>query len=232
MNVSQDTDIFADRVIRLKADMLRDGTERLFLRTGCAGGGGACEAGLRKRTDGFFEAFERGTGPKAVIRYYTSSRIRFSGHVLCVDGVGLTCRAFERVDPETVRGVFVYFITAGDPAAADRSQTERMLLDLFGTAVISAARLYILDRLRKGRRLSEEFGPGLYGMDVLAMHKLGQLADASRIGVEINRAGMLVPEKSCGAFCFDVTEDYLPRQTACDSCLGSAENCALCTVGR
>ena len=107
-----------------------------------------------------------------------------------------------------------------------------MIADLWGTAFLEAARRRVIGILDKKSKISNEFGPGFYGMDLMEMHKLALLSDASQIGLDIRKSGALFPVKSCAVILFEVTEDYKQPDIACRECLGSLKNCSLCSYNR
>ena len=107
---------------------------------------------------------------------------------------------------------------------------DQLLADMWGTAFADAARKYCRLALEKEADLSDEFGPGFYGMDLRQMKDLAKLADPSLIGIEVRENGILVPLKSCGGLYLDVGEGYAALDKACAECRGAAAGCGFCSI--
>ena len=105
---------------------------------------------------------------------------------------------------------------------------------LLGTGVsayVEAAHDLLKKRLKRiygnSLYLSEPFGPGYYGIPVEGTRGLFRLLDASRLGMELNESGMMLPEKSCSGF-FVLTRRPAPLpKDCCESCL-SPHSCGYC----
>ena len=229
----KDTNMVTNKVLSFALDSIREETMSILSETKQISKNAVFSQKIRERMQDICEAFRDQLDPKAIVSYYDRDQLVFSEDGLLVNGIKLESSVFGRVNPASINGVFVYFLSAGKYTAYDSAPAaDQLIIDLLGTAAVEAIRLYVRELFKKETFISEEFGPGLYGMDVRQMHRLNLLADASRAGIRIKESGMLVPVKSCGAFCFDVTEDYVPFHSACKSCRGSSGSCSLCLVGR
>lgn len=230
--ISIDVSKSYNSVLQFECDDLKDEAARLLSKKSISKSNQINQNRLTKRVQDVFDSIKDTFAPKVVISYYTKDTILLNGNKLIINGVDLKCRVFEQIDPQTVKGVYVWFVNIGDYILNDRPLSDRLIADLWGTSFVDVIRSKVLTMLREKARISEEFGPGFYGMDICAMHQLIQLADASRIGIHLNNSGMLIPEKACGILCFEVSDDYNLVSSACKGCLGTSSNCYLCNHNR
>ena len=107
---------------------------------------------------------------------------------------------------------------------------NQLFADLWGSSFTEAGRRLLLSRLEGEGALSEEFGPGFYGMESIQMKEVGKILDTGRIGVEVRESGILVPIKSCGGISFRVGEGYLRLSSECADCRGNRSGCSQCSV--
>ena len=140
----------------------------------------------------------------------------------------IICRAFEQIKQESVDRVCAYALTAG----AYKLESDRILAqfyaDLWGTAVTEAAKRMMLAEVGQDKRLSECFGPGLFGMDLTEMKKMPMFCDFEKVGLEVSSSCYLLPEKSIAGLFFLVNDSYKPLDGKCEQCKGNVFSCRLC----
>lgn len=163
---------------------------------------------------------------RAVYNYYDD--IAIEEETLAVGGKTFAAKIFKGIAPAQVLGAYVFVLTAGDFSCPDKPVAEQVLLDLWGTAFATAGRKRLQAHFAKDGRISETFGPGLYGIPAETMQELTELVDADLIGVTVNESSVLQPVKSYGGIVLRVTDDYRPRGALCTACRGSRLSCALC----
>ena len=220
-----------NHVMRFDSALLHEDADRFVLRASAPRGDARRAGQIADWIRPLMEPVGNGIEPRAVISRYDGGEAVLSGRTLRVGGVDLECPAFEKLDPRSIKGVFIFLITIGRRAARESSPTDQYAADLVETAFVDALRIQVQKLMGEDTRLSEEFGPGLYGMDMGMMHRLQQLADASLVGIEIKESGMLVPAKSCGLIRFAVSEGYKSPGPACAYCRGASGGCSLCLFG-
>lgn len=154
------------------------------------------------------------------------------GGSVLLDGVTLRCSALEQISPSTVHGAYVYAITAGDFSLPDRPVTEQLYADLWGSAMVEAARKLLLEQLRSRSPISDSFGPGYYGMRTTELRQFDRLIDFKQLGISVYKGQILLPQKSCAGLLFAVDEGYRKLRGACAACLGNHTSCQLCEVNR
>ncbi|MDO4545029.1 MAG: hypothetical protein Q4C25_02630 [Bacillota bacterium] len=164
--------------------------------------------------------------------YVHYDKIALAGDTVNIDGVSLKCRGLSQIAPESVKGAYIYALSAGDFSCAESSVMEQLYADLWGSAFTEAVRILLKDRMEREAKLSDSFGPGYYGMDVREMNKLARLIDLRELGIEARENGILLPLKSCAGFYLSVTEDYVPLNQECINCHGNQTSCNLCHVHR
>ncbi len=170
-------------------------------------------------------------GIKAVFSYYED--IFFYGRKAVVGGVEFVSAAFEQLDPSRIKGAYVYMLTIGDISLKNSPVINQLLADIWGTCFVDAARMLLEKEFSsEGKRLSDAFGPGFYGMDIRSMSEIKKLVDGEKIGITLSREELLIPEKSCAGIYFSVTEDYVKLGNECRDCKGTEKSCILCNINK
>ncbi len=167
-----------------------------------------------------------GVAVRAVYNYYDDVYLKDS--ILVVDGKAFVSPTLQGIDPAQILGAYIFVLTAGDFSFPDKPMMEQVLLDLWGTAFATTGRKHLQAHFAKDGRISEVFGPGLYGIPMESMRDLVSLVDADLIGVTVNESCFLWPVKSYGGIVFRVADDYKPRGGSCATCRGSRLSCNLC----
>lgn len=164
--------------------------------------------------------------------YYAADEMELCGQTLTVSGKELDCKAFELIPPDTVEGVYLYACCAGDYYMEDEPIMGQLYADIWGTAFTDAVRLLIKKELEKDAVLSDNFGPGFYGMELAELTKLEQLLDFTALGIEVRDRCVMVPLKSCAGIYFKVNDNYQGINRECESCRGTHTSCKLCMIHR
>lgn len=154
--------------------------------------------------------------------------VQIDSQKLIIEGQVFTCNALEQIDEKTVKGAYVYALTAGEYDSKDQPIMDRLYADIWGTCFTDAARILLKEEIEKRDALSDSFGPGYYGMNVNEMCKIDELVIFESLGIELRKNSILVPVKSCAGIYLSVTEDYKHLNKSCMDCLGSAKSCRLC----
>lgn len=168
---------------------------------------------------------------KAVIGEYPGSCLQDTKLVL--DGVEFECSAFARLDPERIRGIYPYVVTAGEVRIDNGNISDILFGDIWGTAFAEAGRdlvRHIIASQNSDITVSSSFGPGFYGMDITMVGQFFELLKPETIGMELKNTSLMLPLKSCAGF-FVVTEDEWSLPTRdCASCLGNTKSggCRFC----
>jgi hypothetical protein len=161
--------------------------------------------------------------------------VEISGREATIGGHTFTCKAFELLDEGTLKGAYVYALTIGDCKTESESTSERLYEDIWGTSYIDAARIILKDQISQYSSLSDNFGPGFYGMDLSEIIKIDKLLGLQSIGIELLSNNLMAPAKSFSGIYFSVTKEYKGMKANCINCIGSKKNCVLCmhnkTVG-
>ncbi|MCR5034533.1 MAG: ASKHA domain-containing protein [Clostridia bacterium] len=223
---------YRDRIIQFDRQTLQEESKQLFIKMGGLDKDGRKFDLLRGMGSQIHKYIENRIDPKAVCSFYTADHIVKEGMFLRIDGVELKCNAFEQIDSDQIKGAYVYFIYAGDYYLEDEPIMNQLLADMWGTAFVDATRADFGRVLGQEANLSDEFGPGFFGMDVGQMNELAKLVDPSLIGVEIRETGVLLPLKSCGGLYLAVEDGYIPLDSACMDCKGTLKSCSYCNLKR
>lgn len=164
-----------------------------------------------------------------VCNYYED--ITLKEKKLKIDNQVFTCNAFEQINKNSVKGAYVYALTAGEFDSKDQPIMDRLYADIWGTSFTDAARILLKKELDKRGLVSDSFGPGFYGMDLNEMGKIDRLVDFEKLGIELRNEKILVPVKSCAGIYMNVTNEYKRLDKSCVDCRGSIKSCQLCRQG-
>ena len=221
-----------NEIIRFEYEALENKAVNIFLRMNELNREKPYSKLIKDKAFPVLEALKSEINPAAVISYYGSNSISLSENGLKIKDETIRCKAFERFKPETVKGVYICFISIGSFKTDELTSAQQLIADMWGTAFIDSIRDEIIKKLSADSCISEEYGPGFFGMDTNDMNKLSELADPALIGITVNDGGALIPDKSCGVLYFSVTDEFRQPYSACDYCFGSEKNCSLCLYGR
>jgi hypothetical protein len=183
---------------------------------------------MRKEAFEIRERIRSRVNVKAIYSYYDMPAL--SGSTATIDGVVFHCNAFEQMNPESIQGVYVHLLTAGEYHLDGEPIMNQLFADIWGTAFTEAGRMRLEEMLEGQGALSDGFGPGFYGMESIQMKELTTLLDGAAIGVETRATGILLPLKSCGGMTFRVDDSYIRLSTECADCRGNKSGCAFCNI--
>lgn len=198
-------------------------------------------SGLEKETPGkekikeaaanSLEIIKNHLHPQAIVSYFEKPII--SGGRIQLGEETLYCQALEQVEPEGLKGAFVYGLTIGELVEDSEEALLRLMVDFWGTAYVDGARYKLREHLQSKQEmiklfLSDELGPGFFGMGMSNVWKFAKLIDLSQIGIELGNKGMMFPEKSAlGLF---LLSEYEPITFGekCIYCRGNEQGCRIC----
>lgn len=223
---------YRDKIICFDSQMLQEESERLFTKMGGLDKVGKRIDRIRELGTQIRDVIDELIEAKAIVSYYTADQITKDGMSIWIDGTEIKCNAFEQIDTDQIKGAYVFFIYAGDIYLEDRPIMDQLLIDMWGTAFVDSIRKHFGEMLAKEANLSEEFGPGFFGMDVRQMIDLTNLTDPKKIGIEVRETGIILPQKSCGGIYLAVEEGYVPLDNACVDCKGTFKSCSYCNLKR
>lgn len=230
-----------NRIVNIPEERVRENAEKRFIAT--------CgfkletsrkhqrmmEMGLKVRETGV-----EGINIRATYLFLDKSHYR-DGKVVLNDSV-LTCNYFGQIPEEAVEGMYLYMLTSGECLFSSEEQIMDFLYaDIWGTNYVDAGidafkEDYILpdmaERFSKPGKpvfLSEEFGPGYFGMPVIETKKFVSLLDSDAIGVRVKESGLMIPQKSCAGLFLVYNRDDLKAEPGCVKCLGNSQGCAFCS---
>jgi len=183
---------------------------------------------MRKEAFEIRERIRNRVNIKAIYSYYDMPAL--SGTTATIDGVVFHCNAFEQLSTESVQGVYVHLITAGEYHLDGEPIMNQLFADIWGTAFTEAGRMKLEELFEGEGILSDGFGPGFYGMESIQMKEITTLLDGASIGVETKPTGILLPLKSCGGMTFRVNDTYVRLNSECADCQGNKSGCAFCNI--
>lgn len=173
---------------------------------------------------------------KAVVSSYDSDII--SGNTARIGDAVFICNAFEQLNKENIRRIYLYLFTTGDfKPNDDEPVIDQLYADIWGTAYTDAGLEVLKHHLkedfdRNGGSVKAEildpFGPGFYGMDVDQIGSFFKVLDGDQIGVTARTNSLMLPLKSCAGF-FVIMDDGSKLPPAdCKSCHADHRGCEYC----
>lgn len=183
------------------------------------------------------------------VRKKVMSNIEIKGHVLFtekqkidygtmdVEDYMFSSPYFSQIENEIIEETcfYLFMIESRNEKNLNCLNTlESVYADLWGTAYIDAV-IEVLQKYLKitfrGKFLSENFGPGYFGMPIIDNKKYFDLLDGKTLGIRLNENNVFYPEKSCAGFFF-ITNKEIQTSESCKKCIGNRRNCSLCRVNR
>jgi len=150
-------------------------------------------------------------------------------------GVKISCNAFERIQLDNVNGAYFYIITARDAQTESEQVIDQLYGDIWGTSIVDAAREKIRDCIismdkekDENSILSDSFGPGYYGMELLQSADIFRIIDPSLVNVTLNPGGMMRPQKSITGLYLSVKNGEILPPATCENCIGGSSGCTFC----
>ncbi len=225
--------------IRITEERAHAGAEKRFINTcGIVPDGSKkhqrmLEQGLKARESGI-----DGIDIKAVVRFVGPEAC--DKGKITVDDAVLHCNYFARIPKEYVEGVYIYMLTVGECLFESEDKImEFLFADIWGNSYVDSGieamrEDYVIPDMKerfKGKdvMLSEEMGPGYFGMYVGQTLEFEKILDCDSIGVQVKNSGMMIPQKSCAGLFF-VLNHELEREPACMRCVGNPKGCEFCEI--
>lgn len=186
------------------------------------------------RSDAFdaLDQVKPGIDIRATYTYYNKMEFRLSGDKLIAAGTQISCPAFAQIAGDSIYGLYVYGLSAGDYTLKAHDGMAQIYADLWGNAFTDAARDMLIQELQNFHVLSDSFGPGFYGMDIKEILNIRRLVDLSAAGISITDNGLMRPAKSCAGIFFCVNSKYRRLNSACQTCLGNGGGCRFCILNK
>ncbi|MGN0659919.1 MAG: hypothetical protein ACI4LA_09975 [Emergencia sp.] len=165
----------------------------------------------------------------------------FSRGTIRIGDTEISCNYFEQIPQDAVAGIYFYMLTAGECYfSSEENIMDFLYADIWGTNYVDAGiqvltEEYIrkdMDRRFDGRPayLSEEFGPGYFGMPVIETKKFFSILDGNQIDVKVKESGLMIPQKTCAGLYLVYNRPDLKAEPECTKCYGNAQGCSFCAV--
>ena len=190
--------------------------------------------GAKVRKDGL-----KGIDINALVAFYGPEV--FEDSIIRIDDIKLQCNYFSQIPKEAVEGVYFYMLTAGECLfSSEENIMDFLYADIWGTNYVDAG-IHVLteDYIKKDMRerfaekdvyLSEEFGPGYFGMPVIETKKFFSVMDGGLINVRVKESGLMIPQKTCAGLYLVYNRDDIKAELSCMQCYGNAAGCQFCAV--
>lgn len=174
----------------------------------------------------------------ALVSFY--GKEAFDGSHVKVEGTEISCNYFEQVPKDWVEGVYFYMLTVGECLfSSEENIMDFLYADIWGTNYVDAGIEILKERLQADLRekfpeknlyLSDEFGPGYFGMPVIESKKFFDILDGDSIGVWVKESGLMIPQKTCAGLYLVLNQPGVKAEPECMQCKGNAAGCQFCAI--
>lgn len=158
-----------------------------------------------------------------------------------VEGEKLEFAYMERIPKEAVVGIYFYGLTVGECYfSSEENIMDFLYADIWGTNYVDSSMELLRNEIEKDMAenfgesqqvyLSGEFGPGYFGMPVIASKSIMKIIDGEQIGIRVKESGLIIPQKSCMGFFFVYNRPDIETETECRKCRGNSKGCAFCRI--
>ena len=134
-------------------------------------------------------------------------------------------------------------LTAGECFfSSEENIMDFLYADIWGTNYVDAGIELLKEKLQedlktrfsveegKENYLSDEFGPGYFGMPVIETKKFNEILDGSQIGVKVKESGLIIPQKSCSGLYLVLNDRNIKFEKDCLKCKGTVSGCQFCKI--
>lgn len=191
-------------------------------------GKGSCVKRKRQRALQAAAFFDEQVSPKAAYVFFDQSQVTLTRCCARLGGTGISCKAFSQMEPQTIKGAYIFVLSIGNIDLSGETMTQRVYADLWGSAYVDAARILLQKELEQHSLLSECFGPGFFGMEMGEMRAIDEIVRFDCIDARIESSGAILPPKSSAGLYFSVTDEYEPLGQPCKTCKGNHRGCEYC----
>lgn len=176
---------------------------------------------------------------QAVTSFY-GAEVWQDGKII-IDGIEVKCNYFEQIPKETVEGIYFYMLSVGEcHFSSEENIMDFLYADIWGSSYVDAgidllkAELIADMKERLGNNqelyLSEEFGPGYFGMPVIESKKFFQILDGDSIDVWVKDSGLMIPQKTCAGLYIVLNTPEVKAEPECLRCHGNTAGCKFCKI--
>lgn len=174
----------------------------------------------------------------ALVSFYDKEA--FTGSRVQVEGTEISCNYFEQIPRDWVEGVYFYMLTVGECLfSSEENIMDFLYADIWGTNYVDAGIEILKGRLQEDLKkrfpekklyLSDEFGPGYFGMPVVESKKFFNILDGEAIGVWVKDSGLMIPQKTCAGLYLVLNKQGVKAEPECMQCRGNAAGCQFCAI--
>lgn len=190
--------------------------------------------GQKVREDGI-----EGIQIRALVSFYEPDAFQ-NGKIIAGD-TEISCNYFKQIPDRAVSGIYFYLLTVGECYfSSEENIMDFLYADIWGTNYVDAGIEILKEKLEADIKnkagnenrafLSEEFGPGYFGMPVIESRKFFQVLNGEEIGVRVKENGLMIPQKTCTGLYFILNNPDIKAEPECLRCNGNSSGCNFCKV--
>ena len=131
-------------------------------------------------------------------------------------------------------------LTAGECYfSSEENIMDFLYADIWGTNYVEAGIQLLTEKIEADMKerlpqqqtyLSEEFGPGYFGMPVIESRKFFNILDGDLIHVRVKESGLMIPQKTCTGLYLVFNRPDIKAEPECLRCRGNASGCQFCAI--
>lgn len=190
--------------------------------------------GQKVREDGI-----DGINIQCLVSFYEPSV--FQDGKIKIEETEIRCNYFQQIPEITVEGIYFYMLTVGECYfSSEENIMDFLYADIWGTNYVDAGIEILRGKLQEDMKnrmtdkshvhLSEEFGPGYFGMPVIESKKFFEILNGEEIGVWVKESGLMIPQKTCTGCYFILNDPNIKAESECMRCNGNSSGCDFCKI--
>lgn len=168
---------------------------------------------------------------KALISEYEKNCA--DGIHMLLDGKLFTCYALAQIPTEEIERIYIYLLTVGELNFSEASILNQVYYDMWQNAYMDAGHEILRQYLQglscnTDRYVSDNFGPGHYGMDISQLEQFFAILDGEKICLKLLDSGFMSPTKSYAGFFLVTNSKQNFVGNDCANCSSSRKTCIYC----
>lgn len=180
-----------------------------------------------------------GINIKALVSFYEPDV--FQHGKIKIENTEISCNYFQQIPDSAVEGIYFYILTAGECYfSSEENIMDFLYADIWGTNYVDAGIEILRGKIEDDMKnelsdtsrnhLSEEFGPGYFGMPILESKNFFEVLKGEEIGVRVKESGLMIPQKTCTGLYLVLNDPKIKAEPECMKCYGNKSGCEFCKI--
>lgn len=181
-----------------------------------------------EKWDEIYDKIKNKIDPKC--QYVIYNDIDINGNQMTISDQIISAEYFSTIPKEIIGDGAVALLTLGDVKVNDEGILNNTLIDMALTALVDALRELLRMELQEDYIVSGSIAPGLEGMSIDEISNFAKLIDFDQLGVTLNDANTMIPEKSVVGLYLFFNEEHPISTNSCATCMARGYGCNFCSM--